>query len=137
MARGRKTGGRKPGVLNKRTLLLNSVLQDLKGKAAWNWQKALVEAVKTNRLVELPYWELLLPYLVAKPVMAPMELGSAASPEESVSNAKSAMELLKEIELAERTEPRSGQTKLDSGKTETPIVPDAEADLPSDQGRQS
>jgi|SRR5665213_273706 len=134
MAR-KKTGGRKAGVLNKRTLLLNSVLQDLKGKAGWDWKRALIAAVKTNNLVELPYWQLILPYLVAKPVMAPIELGGAASPEESVTNANSAMELLKEIELSESTESRSDQNVVENRKTETPIIPNAEADLSSDQGR--
>lgn len=89
-----KTGGRVKGILNKKALFLAVVLAD----NGISWEKEYTDAIKSRSQRDLDFWEKLLPYLVAKPSMTPFTPDQPSTPEQSLSNAKQAQELLKELE---------------------------------------
>lgn len=118
-----KLGGRKKGSLNKRTLLLSMILQDLPGRKTFDWQKELIADLKAKDKSRLDFWNLLMPYLVARPAITPIEIDSSpATPEESKRNALLAQERMKKLEEDARSGvgPFSNQPGMEYGSVTIP-----------------
>lgn len=81
MARGVKTGGRKAGTLNKKTIFLSEEFQ----KVGFNWGEAFQEAWQANETSKLRVLVELLPFLVAKLKEREVETDEDESQEENSS----------------------------------------------------
>jgi hypothetical protein len=96
-------GGRVKGVLNKRTLLLAAILDEVAQKTKFDWVTEFINDFKTGNDRRKDYWSIALPFLVAKPTITPVEKEeSPPSPEESAQDALYAQRLLDEIEQSNR-----------------------------------
>jgi len=96
--------GRPKGSLNKKTVFLNSLLDDFKIKIPdpknptktikFDWREDLAAAIATNNGAKVAFYVPLLPYLLSK--MVPKELNTQ-TPEQSLKNAISTQDLLNKL----------------------------------------
>jgi hypothetical protein len=92
-------GGRVKGQLNKKTLLLAAILDEVAAKAKFDWVYEFIDDFKTGNIKRKDYWSMVLPLLCAKPTVTPIELDSAAkTPAQSKAIAEENKRLIDKLE---------------------------------------